>query len=466
MALGKKHRQNRLDAIPVAAIVNAVGRDQIFCAKYSFEQKEAGIGRIEGKCNELFADPKRPGIMFLDRNPVLFDDNKEGKWKTIHLWLRHSFGNDLERVLNIRDEIYVYQHRKNPLHAILVHGSLCLASSSIEGVTDEQRVNRGLTAGILCNVQRFVNGLDFLSSEVNHGNVVEAMVAHQIYKNGFHGGLRQAAAFFRHFCRFDESVKPLTENQLGKITGPVPTSLRFTSNVRKSAEVKIRTTKDDHKVIKQARRLLCNHRDLKGRCDDKEAAREVMGPIYTELVELIHKPGSPEHVRKRLDCLIKYHFKKDSFFPELINEQYEKRRKNSGNPTATWHSRQQIKDNNVAFNNLIKNFAPASGESRGNSFWIRTGTISDRQFKQVGWAMHDCISTWKLIETGFPGSCEDLFQNLVYSSLVGRLKPKPLKNETDHARATRHVQYGLSVDRVIGIDNENTLWTLVHLEWK
>ena len=100
-------------------------------------------------------------------------------------------------VINLRDEIYVYKQKRHN-YAILVQGLLCLASSSIEGVSMEQRTSCSLTARMLCNVQRHFNDLNPLSDKVTNGNVVHAMFSFQeIYRKGFH-----AAAMLRHFCRF------------------------------------------------------------------------------------------------------------------------------------------------------------------------------------------------------------------------------------------------------------------------
>jgi hypothetical protein len=191
-----------------------------------------------------------------------------------------------------------------------------------------------------------------------------------------------------------------------------------------------------------------------------------MGPIYTELVALIHKVGSPNLVRTRLTGLIDNHFEEGSFFPGLINEQYENRRQNSGNPTATWISNQQITDNNNAVDDLIDGFAPTSEQTKGKSFWIRIGAKSPREREQISRAMNDCDFSWELIETDFPGSCGDLFQNIVLQSLQGRLRGRKLKNEINTTRATRHTKYGLGLDKIIGLDNENWFWTRVHFKWK
>ena len=147
------------------AVENAVSRKDIFSEEYSYKERAAGRDRIKEKINELLSDPKRTGILFVDRNPVVFHDT-DSPHKDIHAFLQSYDGFVL--VLNLRDEIYVYKHKRHN-HAILVHGSLCLASSSIEGVSMEQRTNRGLTAGVLCNVQRYFNGLEPLSDEVTDG---------------------------------------------------------------------------------------------------------------------------------------------------------------------------------------------------------------------------------------------------------------------------------------------------------
>ena len=274
----------------------------------------------------------------------------------------------------------------------------------------------------------------------------------------------RASAVFRHFCRFDAS--PLTENNLGKIEGPVPYSLRVTDSVQRKSENRRRTTDDDHKVLNQARRLICNRRDLQGRCESKEDAGEVMRPIFDATVALIRKDVTPNLIKPRLEKLKDNQFREDSFFRELIDELWENHRQNSGNPTATWISPQRITANNDAVDDWIDGFAPAPKESRGKSFWIRLGK-SKKESNQLEWARDKHNPNWKYIMVeDFPGSCEDFFEHLVHSSFRGRLKSRNLKNQTLHTRAMRHIEYWLHVEHAIGIDNQKQLWTRVHMTWK
>ena len=126
----------------------------------------------------------------------------------------------------------------------------------------ESRTNRGLTAGVLCNVQRHFNGLEPLSDNVTDGNVVHAMFAFQIYKNGFHGGTKQASAVYRHFCRLKPSEIPLKQNGLAKTLGAAPRSLQA---CYKKQHAHNNSHEADFQVIKQARRLICNHPLLNGK---------------------------------------------------------------------------------------------------------------------------------------------------------------------------------------------------------
>ena len=330
----------------------------------------------------------------------------------------------------------------------------------------EQRTNCGLTAGVLCNVQQYFNSLEPLSDEVTDGNVVHAMFSFQIYRKGLHGGLRQAAAIFLHFCCLDSSEEPLKQNDLNKIKGPVPLSL--TACYKERSEGASRTTGDDHKVVNQARRLICNHPKLKGRSLSVESAREVMGQIFDEIVALIFKVESLLLLRTRLKCLEKQ-FKEDSFFRWLIIEQWEQLRQNSGNPAATWISTKEIEKNNDAFDKWIDKFAPKPEQTRGESFWIRMGESAIEKH-QLHKARNGILSkyhpNWKYMRGDFPGFCTDFFVHLKHSTFQGSLKKRKLKGETLQTQATRHNKYGLQVDYLIFSDDEEIFWTSVHLTHK
>lgn len=454
--LGEVHKENWEDAIPVAAVVKAVGGKEIFCENYIPEERASGRYRSFDLFSRLFSDPTRPGIVFADTNEVIFEDDDASPWKNIHDFIKHHWGKDLNLVLNLRDEIWVYKHKCHP-HAILVHRPLCVASSSLETISMEQRVNRGLTAGVLCNVQRFCNGLEPLSDDVEYGNIVHAMAAFQVYKEGFHGGLRQAVAVFRHFCRLDNSVNPLTMNRLGKTEGPVPMTLRETNTIQKRKEDRNRTTNDDHKVVEQARRLICNNPNLQGKCASEEAVREIIGPVVDKIIALFQKDNSPDLVKTRLDSLKEHQFEEDSFFSGLIDEHWENHRENSGNSTAAGISNQQITTNNFNVDAWIGEFAPKDGGTKGRTFWIKMGG-SQREDRQIKWAENK-EKRWTLVD--FPGPCKDIFQGeLKFESLRERVKPRNRKLQTRHTRATRYPQYGLQAEKKIGqraLEKENQI---------
>ena len=334
----------------------------------------------------------------------------------------------------------------------------------------DKRTNRGLTAGVLCNVQRYFNGLKPLSDKVTDGNVVHAMFAFQIYRKGFHGNILQASAMYRHFCRLESSEVPLKQNGLAKIKGAVPLSLTAYMKERFDG-TRRRTTHDDHKVVKQARHLICNHPKLKGMSLTEESAREVMEQVFEDIVALLSKAENKILLRTRLKSLERQ-FKKDSFFPQLICEQWEKLRKNSGNPAATWISAKEIENNNDAFDKWIAKFAPKPKETTGAPFWIRMGKTKC-ELKQLDQARNGILSTngnpnWKYIHMicDFPLSCTDFFVPLVHSTFIGRLKKRKLKGQTRQARATRYIQYGMHLDYLIFSDDEEIFWTCVHLTHK
>ena len=115
--LGKKHKEQHLDSIPTPAVENAVGRTQIFSEEYSSDERAAGIHRIKEKINELLSDTERAGILFCDKNHVVFHYT-ESPHKDIHALIQSY--NVFSLVLNLRDEIYVYKHKRHN-HAILLY---------------------------------------------------------------------------------------------------------------------------------------------------------------------------------------------------------------------------------------------------------------------------------------------------------------------------------------------------------
>ncbi len=472
--LGEQHKNNWFDTIPVAAKENPKTREDIFNKKdYRSEQRATGRQRLIALFHRLLNDPSRPGIVIVDTNEVCFGDDRGSPWKDIHeMIVDDDLDLDMELVLNIRNEIYVYTHIFNP-QSIIVQRPFCLASSSIEGASMEDRIKRGLTAGTLCNVQRFVNGLAFLSPAVQWGNIVEAMVAYQIHRNGLHGGLRQSAAMFRHFCRLDETETPLTKNDLGKITGEVPKSLRSAWRHRHPEDVR-KATANDCKVVLQARRLICNHPDLEGKCDSEEDAREVMGPIFDGIFDLFCKPGdsSREVIKIRLDSL-KKHFTEESFFRRLIDERWRKIRWNSGNPMAYGITNEQLVTNNDNCDTWIESFAPQDGQKTGQPFWIRLGD-SERELghiqKALGNERHKRNKgknkkVWSLVD--FPGPCKDIYGGEhCFMGLRERISPRKRKGESLHIRATRHSRYGLHQEFTVGTRDRRTFYTLVHIVFK
>ncbi len=471
--LGETHKNNWLDTIPLAAKENPKTTEDVFNkTDYCSEQRATGRDRMLELFRRLLSDHKRPGIVFVDTNDVCLGDDPASPWKNIHEMIQDDdLDLDMELVLNIRDEIYVYTHLFNP-QSIIVERPFCLPSSSIEGVSMEDRIKRGLSAGTLCNVQRFVNGREFLSPAVERGNIVDAMVAYQIHRKGLHGGLRQSAAMFRHFCRLDETETPLTKNDLGKITGAVPKSLRLPHQRRhRHPENYRKTTANDCKVVLQARRFICNHPDLKGRCDSEEDAREVMGPIFDDIFELFRKSGdsSREGIKIRLDSL-KEHFMEESFFRRLIDERWRETRWNSGNSMAYGITNPQLVINNDKCDAWIERFAPRDGQTRGASFWVQLGE-SDRELEHIQKALGNKRNKrknkkiWSL--AAIPGPCEHIYDGgHLFLGLRERIKPRKRKGETSHIKATRHLRYGLQQEFIVGTNDHKTFYTLVHITFK
>jgi hypothetical protein len=254
---------------------------------------------------------------------------------------------------------------------------------------------------------------------------------------------------------------------LAKLEGPVPISLRVTNTVRKRKDDRNRTTDDDYKVVEQARRLICNHPNLQGRCRSEEAAREVIGPVVDAIIALFHKVDSPELIKTRLESLKEHQFEKDSFLPGLIDEHWENRRENSGNSKAAGISNPQIATNNEYVGAWIDKFVPRDGQTRGRSFWIKMGETA-RETKQIAWAESkskdkDAVR-WKVLD--FPGPYNIFEGKLKFESIRERLKPRKRKKQTRHTRATRYDKYGLELDCRIGKRDKNRSYTLAHFTFK
>lgn len=269
------------------------------------------------------------------------------------------------------------------------------------------------------------------------------------------------------------SEVPLKQNGLAKIKGAIPQSLTAYTKERFDG-TRRRTTHDDHKVVKQARRLICNNPKLKEMSLTEESAREVMEQIFEDIIALLSTNAeSTLFPRTRLKSL-EQQLKKDSFFPKLICEQWEKSRKNSGNPAPLGFPPRKLKRTMMRSIDGLKSLLPNPKRPKGHPFlfdWEEHKWIWNRS---NGRARNGILSTngkpnWKYIHNmtcDSPLPCTDFFVHLLYSSFLGRLRNKRLKGQTRQTRATRHIEYGVHLDNLIFSDDEKIFWTCVHLTHK
>jgi hypothetical protein len=192
---------------------------------------------------------------------------------------------------------------------------------------------------------------------------------------------------FRHAVRLDDTTNPLTQNALGKASGPIPLNLRHRPNR------KITPFTSDCKVIRKARRVFCNHSSLQGKCGSIEDVKEAMPTVYADVMAVLDNGDAA--LKPRLKQFLK-HFLDESFFPRLFLNLWEDGRSNPGNPYAKPNSVETITENNKNVDKFVKRFQPKENEVEGDPFWIEAGQskIELQRLKNA----KDSKGGWKLIE--------------------------------------------------------------------
>ena len=195
------------------------------------------------------------GIVFFDTNKLIFDHDPLSRYASAAMFLEREFG-FVECSSFLFGEIRVYCNIPRT-HAVLIHGPLCHASFSKEGVKLEYKVRRAITIAILSNVARLVRGVPPLSNGDDFQNPINAMLSLQTLQNGFHQGLRQCTVFFKDAITV-KTTNALLQNNLSRlpINSPVSSNLRRLENtqygVARAARAAIEDVRvDNHRIVQQ-----------------------------------------------------------------------------------------------------------------------------------------------------------------------------------------------------------------------
>jgi len=130
--------KNWIDLLPFPAIPNATTVRKAYSTNYTDEQKKYGRNRVIAMLKKLLKQPC--GVLLLDTNKLIFDDDKNFKKPINHVLQGLGFKKKLTLLYN---EIVMYVHADQ--HVVLVHRPLCIASDPQTHVTDQKRTLRGLS---------------------------------------------------------------------------------------------------------------------------------------------------------------------------------------------------------------------------------------------------------------------------------------------------------------------------------
>eukprot|EP00797_Seminavis_robusta_P013025 Sro200_g084910.1 n/a (475) ;mRNA; r:82870-84294 len=209
----EEYKNNWSNTIPEPAIPNAKTRKEIFSTAYSAKTKAKGRDRLRNHIKAFKCS--RFGTQQVDSNDLIFGGDPASGYDDIHDFLGNEYS--LEKALSLHSEEIVVYTNKGTTHVLLIHRPLCVASDSQSMIPMENRLRRSITAAILTNAQRQLQGKEPLGPDDFFENPIYAIVAFMIHRIGYHGDLRVSAAFFRDVVT-DSSVNALTENQLPKLS--------------------------------------------------------------------------------------------------------------------------------------------------------------------------------------------------------------------------------------------------------
>ena len=455
--LSKSNADKWSDTLPFPRHPNPKSAEEIFSSDYSPKQRKNGRKNLGESVNDLLAQPS--GLLYIDTNRVLFEEDAHSEHKSVHEFLTKTF--DIELRLEFRDEIWVYKCCTDK-HGILVHRPLCMASDSQEFISKEIRLIRGITVAILCNLERHFNEEPKLSENDELANPVRAICYFQYAMAAFHGNLRQAAAFYRDAVKLDTFVYPLMEINLGKTpNGHLPRGLREHDR-SESRPPPNRLGKDDHRIVQKARAFFCNHDLLRNHEVEEDAAPNVPA-VFAQLTEILRsdKGKDGDNLKKRFDSLL-LEFRQDSFHVNQLATLWTEHQSNRGNKTigpGKAVTQLRILENNEEIQEFLDDIgAPTEDVTLSDSFWVRTGN-HHRELNQIrcaetgasGWTMEDC-----------PGN-HLVLCNFTSEGLKTRFRQKNnRKGETHQSRAVQFQNFGIVKQKRIG-RHDSVTHTLVKI---
>ena len=444
--LGPMFKDRWSNTLPVPAERNARGTKEIFSKDFSSRKRRQGRESARKTIRQLLAS--KFGIIYLDTNDVIFGDDPNSKYASVYAFLNEEFP-DLEQKLVLRyGELIVFVNSKGGKHAIIVHRPLCLGGTSIN-CEPVYRVQRSLSAATLCNVQRLVQGIACLCKHDEFANPIHAMMAFQLKSSGLHGGLRQAAAFFKYFVRLgptSTTVNPLVQNAIPKLGVDTPSPMSLRSRKR---PVPVSKRSEDDPIVLRGRRLLSNSTD------------DTLEQSYLYMTNILFKQskGNTDNrlVLSRYSELLKRHVVPGSSLDQKLKDLRKVHGHNSGNTEAFGITKPELQINNVSFGALVELHKPdQSGNLGGGPFWVQPGRA-----KRLLKAMSSYTQ-----QEDFPGKHTTIFDDLVFGGLENRLKECRVLGEavTKHTRATKTPEYGLSKCQVKGIcPSTGNVYVLVNL---
>ncbi|KAG7346739.1 hypothetical protein IV203_005808 [Nitzschia inconspicua] len=360
--LGDAFKDQFVDTIPFPPVANPRTTNDCFDkSKYTPMQKKDGRTVL---LQTLTAFLKTScGVLFMDTNKLILDDDPNCR-RSAHDILTEDF--QFHRMETFFDgEIMLYLDHSQ-MHAVILHRPVCVASDSREVISDSLRWKRGISVSTLCNVGRLVRGEPVLSPQDRFSNPIHAMLAFHVIIRGYHGGLRQAAAFYRDFVT-PETNNALVYNALAKSTPTAPTAKRlrwkyvsaFGREVQDRLDDGERIRRQNFSIIEQGRSII-NQAPFESKLWEVVDELKSLFRAYTSLMSANFRNFVDNHLSNEL---------KEKFL-----EEYEKSMENTGNRTignAKANTKVQDASNDGSLEELLKTHGPRDGKRVGDTFWIK-----------------------------------------------------------------------------------------------
>ena len=403
------------DTLPFAAVLDAMTTEDIFSTDYSNEQKASGRARFFDKIGKLQASPC--GVLFLDTNKLIFEDDAEYGNKSIQAVLTTDLG--FAKRMEVMDgEIALCCDAKRA-HFVILHRPLSIASDSRNFIPMEVRARRGLAAAVLCDLRRRLDRQPSLHPGVTFENPVYAMMAFQTLRLGFHQGWQHCAAFYRD-CVSGVDTLALTNNNLPKSAkwqqdAPVSQYLREKSKATRAS--KVAKVQIDRLVVFKWRsvisladgatsEVMCDQLDrlVKNRsCDSR-----LWSSRWKILMGIVTHGSNLDNVLKGLRAI------------------HAKNKGNQQSGAGKSATNEQVRENDVELGRLLENHSPDRSKP-GEPFWIRESKHSQKPVSGTGSVCGDFE---------FPGGFH-VFESLTFGGLQTRCSSKKRKGNTDAHLSTK-----------------------------